>query len=123
MKLLIVFLSSCFVFCGCGKEQLNREARHMTGGDPNRGKHQIEENGCAACHTIPGIRGADALIGPSLADVNARNYIGGVLENTPANMVRWLKDPPHESPRTAMPNLHLDDQQARDIASYLYTLQ
>jgi cytochrome c2 len=108
---------------GCSNAGLEQRARNLTGGDPHRGKEQIQQHGCAACHTIPGIPGASALIGPSLAQVGSRNFIGGVLDNTPANLVRWLKDPPGVSPRTAMPNLRLDDAEARDIASYLYTLQ
>jgi len=46
-----------------------------------------------------------------------------VLKNTPENMIRWLKNPPGVDPMTAMPNLHVTDQQARDLAGYLYTLR
>jgi len=38
-------------------------------------------------------------------------------------MLRWLADPPAISTNTAMPNLGLQGQELRDIASYLYTLQ
>jgi cytochrome c2 len=107
----------------CNGEKTKQEAHEMTGGDPDSGKIEIEDRGCAACHTIPGIPGAYGLIGPSLAEVASRNYIGGVLENKPENLMRWLADPRSVSTNTAMPNLGLHDQELRDIASYLYTLK
>jgi hypothetical protein len=50
-------------------------------------------------------------------------YIGGVLPNTRESMVRWIMNPPEVDPRTAMPNLGVDESEARDIASFLYTLR
>ena len=95
----------------------------MTGGDPGRGRDAIQSYGCGSCHTIPGIDGANALVGPSLEKVGSRTYIGGVLLNTPENLFRWIKDPPAVDPKTAMPNLGVTDDAVRDIASYLYTLK
>lgn len=34
----------------------------------------------------------------------------------------WLRDPQSVVPNNAMPDLGLNEQQARDIAAYLYTL-
>jgi cytochrome c1 len=93
------------------------------GGDPERGKQAIAYHGCGSCHTIPGVRGADALVGPSLERVGGRAYIGGVLQNNPDNLVRWIVDPPAVDPQTAMPNIHVSEADARDIAGYLYTLR
>ena len=100
-----------------------RAAAEMTGGEPARGRAKMERYGCASCHTIPGVRGADSLVGPPLTKVAARTYVAGVLTNTPDNMIRWIKDPPGVDPLTAMPNLGVTDEDARDIASYLYTLK
>lgn len=108
----------------CSNIQAERAAREMTGGgDPQRGKASIARYGCATCHTIPGVRGADALVGPPLTQMGSRSYIAGVLPNTPENMTRWLQNPPGVDHLTAMPNLGVTDQDARDIASYLYTLK
>jgi len=49
--------------------------------------------------------------------------IAGELPNVPDNLVRWIMNPPAIEPGTAMPDLGLSKQQARDIAAYLYTLQ
>jgi cytochrome c len=107
---------------GCDSES-KELAKAMAGGDPDRGQAAISSYGCASCHTIPGIRGANALVGPPLTQMGGRMYIAGVLQNTPSNMIRWLKDPPAVDSKTAMPNLHITESDARDIATYLYTLQ
>jgi len=91
-------------------------------GDPAAGLRAIHQYLCATCHKIPGIAGEDQNVGPSLAGIGQRQYIAGVLRNTPENMLRWLRDPPAVDPLTAMPNLRLREQDARDIAAYLYTL-
>lgn len=101
----------------------NAAAAMTGGGSPTRGRAAIERYGCATCHTIPGVRGADALVGPPLTQVASRSYIGGVLTNSPENMIRWLRDPRAVDPLTAMPTLGVTDGDARDIASYLYTLK
>ena len=113
---LLIGLSSC-------KQEVERTAAAMTGGEPRRGKQVIRQYGCAACHTIPGIPEANALVGPSLEQVASRMYIAGVLPNTPENMLRWLQNPPAVQPSTAMPNLGVTEPDARDIAGYLYTLR
>ncbi|MBX6364720.1 MAG: c-type cytochrome [Gemmatimonadetes bacterium] len=102
-------------------------ARHaavaLVGGDPDRGRALIQRFGCKACHTIPGIPGADGLVGPPLTGIGSRVYIAGVVTNQPANMVRWLVNPPGVDSLTAMPNMGLSAAQATDIATYLYTLR
>lgn len=92
------------------------------GGDVGRGKAAIVRYGCAACHSIPGITASNGNIGPPLAKIADRTYIGGVLANTPTNMMRWLRHPSLVDPRTAMPDLGISDAEAKDIAAYLYTL-
>jgi cytochrome c1 len=37
-------------------------------------------------------------------------------------MARWLMNPQAIDPRSAMPDLHVKEQDARDIAAYLYSL-
>jgi mono/diheme cytochrome c family protein len=94
----------------------------IDGADPHHGETLIDAFGCGACHAIPGVRGARGVVGPPLTAWAKRAYIGGEVPNTPANLVRWVMDPPSIEPRTAMPNLGVDEPQARDVAAYLYTL-
>jgi cytochrome c2 len=87
-----------------------------------RGADLIRANGCATCHSIPGIADARGNIGPPLDRMGTRVFIAGMLRNTPENMVRWLKNPQAIIPGNAMPNMNLDDAQARDITAYLAEL-
>ena len=117
--LLLLLVAGCEM---APRAQSGEQAAMLTGGDPRRGERAIERYGCGSCHTIPGIRGADREVGPPLAGVGRRMYIAGVLTNTPEHMVKWIRDPPAVDSLTAMPALGVDDQEARDIAAYLYTL-
>jgi mono/diheme cytochrome c family protein len=91
-------------------------------GDPARGARAIPQYGCTTCHRVPGVLGRRTNIGPPLRGIAARSYLGGVLPNTPGNMVRWLLDPQAIEPHSLMPNLGLTTRDAADIAAYLETL-
>src|SRR5919201_7113196 len=106
--------------CDRGAEQ---EAIRLTGGRPARGRELIRHYGCVSCHTIPGVRGADRLVGPPLSRIASRAYIAGVLPNTPENMMLWIRNPQAVDSLTAMPNTGVTANDARDIAAYLYTLR
>jgi cytochrome c2 len=77
---------------------------------------------CSACHTVPGVPGAVGNVGPSLKGIARQQIIAGKLPNNPANMVRWLMHPQQVWPGNAMPEMGLTQDQARKIASYLFTL-
>ena len=72
---------------------------------------------------IPGIPGAHGLVGPPLIGLADRVYIAGGLANTPDNLIRWIRDARGINPHTAMPSTHISEQDARDLASYLYTVR
>lgn len=56
------------------------------------------------------------------AGLAGRALIAGKLANTPDNMVLWLRRTQEVKPLTAMPQLGVTEQDARDIAAYLSTL-
>lgn len=89
-------------------------------GDDKRGRKLVQSYGCGGCHVIPGVANATGRVGPRLDAMSGQIYIAGVLANTPENMVRWIRAPQEINSRTAMPNLGVTDQDARDIAAYLY---
>ena len=113
-------LGACRLF---QREDADEAAAAITGGDPARGPLLMRKYGCQSCHTIPGVDGADALVGPPLAHMAARSYIAGVLPNAPDNMIRWIRDPRAVDSLTAMPNVGVTESDARHIAAYLYTLR
>jgi cytochrome c1 len=120
---MLLTLGPLWLAAGCDDAE-GRSATAMTGGgDPRRGQHAIAAHGCSSCHTIPGVCGADGLVGPPLTGMGSRAYVGGVMKNTPQNLIRWIQDPPGVDPMTAMPKLGVSEADARDIASYLYTLR
>ena len=88
----------------------------------DRGKVALRQYACTTCHLIPDIVGAYAPVGPPLERIATREYLAGVIPNTPENMVRWLRFPQKIDPLTAMPDLGVTERDARDIAAYLYTL-
>src|SRR4051794_15642737 len=72
----------------------------ITGGDPGRGKSQIVAYGCGSCHVIPGVSGANGLLGPPLSKFAHRSFIGGEVSNTGEFLVRWITVPQAIEPGT-----------------------
>jgi cytochrome c1 len=105
------------------REDLDMKAAMATGGDPKRGKEEIRHHGCSACHSIPGVPGANALVGPPLDHMASRSYVAGTLPNTSDNMRAWILHPQKIKPKNAMPDVGLSEDEARDITAYLYTLE
>ncbi|MEV4703125.1 c-type cytochrome [Actinoplanes sp. NPDC049316] len=91
-------------------------------GDPARGERLISTYGCGSCHTVPGVKGANGLVGPPLTKFGSRSYIAGELVNSGPNLRHWVMDPQAVEPGTAMPDLGVTSTDARDIAAYLFTL-
>lgn len=95
----------------------------LAAADPVRGKQALRQYACTTCHVVPGVVGDHSPVGPPLAHIATREYLAGVLPNTPTNMVRWLRVPQEVAPRSAMPNLGVSERDALDMAAYLYTLR
>lgn len=92
-------------------------------GNPADGAVYLARFGCGSCHEIPGIRGADGLVGPPLIHWSRRGFIAGELPNGADTLIRWIMDPREVEPGTDMPDLNVTEAQARDIAAYLFTLK
>ena len=122
-RLLGALMAVWAVGCSGGKTAVYQEARTLTGGEPERGVQLIGRYGCGACHDIPGVRGASATVGPPLGGIAIRSYLAGQLSNTPENMRRWIQQPQHVERGTAMPDMGVTEEHARDITAYLYTLR
>lgn len=120
-SIFVVLAAACTALAGCEDE--NQKAAMATGGDPVRGKVELRAHGCGTCHTIPGVPGATALVGPPLDHMASRAYVAGTLPNTPENMRAWILHPQQIKPRNVMPDTHASDQEAQNMTAYLYTLR
>ncbi|HRI68156.1 MAG TPA: c-type cytochrome [Polyangium sp.] len=119
-RIVVVLLGvALFVLVACSAPKPNRE---VVGGDPERGKVAIKKYACGACHVIPGIEGANGRESHPLFGFANRGDIAQTVVNNPENLVRWIQKPTDIRPRTRMPIMGVSEQEAKDIASYLYTL-
>jgi len=87
--------------------------------DARRGQFAIQQYACVTCHSIPGIVGANAPVGPPLDGLASRAIIGGHLPNTRENLEAFLRHPQKYKPGGAMPDLGVTPRDARDMAEYL----
>ena len=109
---------ACLALAACGSGE-----PPALGGDPERGRLLLRQFGCGSCHRIPGVPAAKGNTGPPLDGIGRRVYLGGVLPNSPANMVDWIRDPRRFDPETAMPDLQVSEGHARDMVAYLQELK
>jgi cytochrome c len=106
-----------------GRAAAEREAAELTRGNPQLGRDAIVSLGCVACHEVPGFRGTKPTVAPPLTGFAQRSFVAGATENTPEQLVQFLRDPRSVAPRSAMPKLPMSEDQARDLAAFLYTLR
>jgi cytochrome c len=121
-RTLAMVLAVAIAACSAGDDH-EATARKLTGGDPAAGRRAIRFRGCGSCHVIPGAGDAVSQVGPSLAGLAVRKYLAGKLENTPPNLMRWITEPQTIIPGNVMPDMNVNQSEARDIAAYLYTLR
>ncbi len=114
-------VAGALALAGCQQDEASRRSTVATG-NPALGRELLSSYGCGSCHTIPGVKGADALVGPPLTSFAKRSYVAGQLSNTPENLARWIQDPQQVEPGTAMPDLGVSAEEARNIAAYLLQL-
>jgi cytochrome c2 len=103
------------------RTRLRNHAGAVAQGDPRRGEAMFIQYGCGSCHAVKNVRTATGMVGPPLDGIALRVIIGGHLSNTPENMEKWIRDPQQVSPGTAMPDLNVGQEDARDITAFLYT--
>lgn len=103
-----------------------------------QGRKLFQEKTCIGCHTVRGHEGL-GITGPDLTRIGARTTIaGGLLENTPQNLHRWLVEPNEVKPGNKMwfggymarndkgewaPTFTVNDNEARALVAYLNSLK
>lgn len=140
-----LFIGQCGEFCGASHANMRLRAvvetpeefeawvrRHQAGNPPppesapaavRRGYQLFTTGACIGCHAIKGTP-AQARVGPDLTWFGERRAIAaGMLENTPENLARWLRNPPAVKPGAKMPNLNLPEADVQDLVAYLTSLK
>lgn len=137
-----VYLGQCAEYCGLGHSWMLIRVVAQTPADFNawviaqrqpakpptsslavQGQQLFQSEACGSCHTIAGTS-ANGVAGPNLTHLASRATIGaGVLDNTPANLSRWLDNPQAVKPGILMPNFKLTPDQVKALTAYLETLR
>ncbi len=131
-----VYLGTCSEYCGTEHAWMRirvvaeddahwrawvaaqRAAPHAPVAAAQAGARLFEQRSCSACHAYGG---AGARIAPDLTHLPSRATLAaGAVENGRDALARWLADPQAMKPGTLMPNLHLGDQEIRDLVEFLW---
>lgn len=118
--LCFVVTTMAFLLACSGEVNGVPEPRNSSDRDIEAGRQLIASYGCGACHTIPGIPGADGMAAPPLNKFYERSYISGEVPNTWDNLIQYIQHPQDIEPGTVMPDLGVKAEEAREIAAYLY---
>lgn len=103
-------------------KQPPEERQFMPVASAANGKAAIERVGCGACHSIEGIDWPKGDVGPPLRDLSRRALIAGRVPNEPELLARFVRNAPEVVPGTTMPPMPLSEEEARDVAAYLYEI-
>ena len=88
-----------------------------------RGEQVFLDADCGSCHTIRGVSEAGEP-GPDLTHVASRRTLASdTLDNTTANLERWLRDPEAVKVGTTMPTPDLTAEQLAALVAYLEGLE
>ncbi|HEY7334670.1 MAG TPA: cytochrome c oxidase subunit II [Bryobacteraceae bacterium] len=91
--------------------------------DATNGKQRFRQLTCANCHNINGVN-PQKQYAPDLTHIAGRKMLAGeLIQNTPENLRRWLREPNLIKPGSYMPNFHLDDKDLTDLTAYLAALK
>jgi cytochrome c oxidase subunit 2 len=78
---------------------------------------------CGGCHTVRGSE-ANGEHGPDLTHLQSRTTIAaGTLQNTPDNLLQWIRHAQAIKPGNRMPDINLNPSEAVQLSAFLATLQ
>jgi cytochrome c oxidase subunit 2 len=84
------------------------------------GEKLFQAKGCVACHSLSAYNAPKGMLGPNLANVGARSYIGaGSFKNTDEALGQWIRDPQGMKVGVLMPNLGVSAEEAKSLVAYL----
>lgn len=123
-----VFVDTPAAFKAWTAHQLEGPVR-PAGGPAAAGEKIWADAPCAICHTIKGVSGFSkqytyGFRGPDLTHFGSRTTMAGsIMNNTPANVAMWIRDPDAVKPGAHMPTLGVQGRQMTDLVAYLESLK
>jgi cytochrome c oxidase subunit II len=104
-------------------QDTSEEAARPATDSEREGRAIFLNSTCAGCHAILGTP-AEAALGPDLTHIASRETIAsGALENTRANLRRWILHPQSVKPGASMPPTDLNEEQVEALLDYLESLR
>ena len=89
----------------------------------SEGKRLAYAYACMNCHKIPDLIGVPGTVGPPLSNWKNQQFIVGTVPNTFENLSSWLQKPHQIDKDTTMPKLNINEEQARAISAFLFSLE
>ncbi len=100
------------------------------GGDAAAGFALFKAKGtCIACHTLIGVEGAVARVGPNLTHLmDRKTFAGATFDITTQNLHDWIENPSAMKPMrpekgTGMPKIPLSETEINQLVAFLETLK
>jgi cytochrome c1 len=115
-------VGGCVLLTAAACQNATVHQQPIAGADAGRGRQVIERVACGACHIIPGVSWPRGRVGPSLEGFAGQALVAGRFPNRPEIVAQWVRNAPSLAPQTGMPPIPMTEQEARDVAAYLYTL-
>lgn len=120
-SLALVALAAIGLTVGCKPPPAGNQFMPLASAE--RGRQAIKRAGCGSCHTIAGIDWPQGRAAPELGGFARRALIAGQLPNSPDRLAAFVRNAPAVAPGTTMPAMPLSQQDARDVAAYLYEIE
>jgi cytochrome c oxidase subunit 2 len=135
-----LFLGQCSEYCGTSHANMLLRVRTVPKAEFDRwaaneekpavdtpanreGRDYFLSLSCVNCHTIRGTP-ASGTFGPELTHLMTREMLAaGILQNTPANIRDWIRNPQQFKQGCLMPAFTLSDSELDKVVSYLTTLR
>lgn len=104
--------------------EAQRSSTQPAANDPAvRGQSLFTQYACGSCHAIAGTQ-YNGRAAPALTNYSDRQTISaGVLDHTPENLARYLRNPQAVKPGSSMPNFRLTEPEVQSLVAYLESLR
>jgi mono/diheme cytochrome c family protein len=112
-------INAAVTYLFANSEEYTPDVASAPQGNVAAGKAVVESVGCLGCHVVDEKDRSAA--GPRRTFGQPLQAVGS--KTTHAWLYNWVRNPKHYSPETYMPNLRLSDQEAADVAAYLFSLK